>query len=110
MDRRLPPEVICRWVGHRRESYVGGYYFDRRGRQREKWYQRCKRCGTSDGSEVYREGILERFTIWRLRRIRYQLLGHFKMWWRQECEECHKSKVRFGHKLGGHDNCHEIPF
>ena len=27
MDRRLPPEVICRWVGHRRESYVGGYYF-----------------------------------------------------------------------------------
>ena len=63
----IRPHRICHLIGHKREPYVAGYYTDRRGREREKWYSRCKRCGTSDGGEVYAEGLLERFAWWRIK-------------------------------------------
>ena len=96
---------ICRLIGHRCESYIGGWYTDRRGRQREKWYRRCTRCGTSDGGEVYREGLLERFTWWRIRawpwRVREALRTRI-------CVYCGKPERRLGRKVGDHRGC--IPF
>lgn len=92
-------------------EYIGGYYTDRRGRQREKWYSRCKRCGTSDGGEVFREGLLERIT-WRrfCSAVADRFLGT-QLWWRTDCWDCKRPIRRFGRKIGDHENCRDdIPF
>ena len=98
------PHHICRLIGHRRESYVGGYYTDRRGRQREKRYSRCTRSGTSDGAEVYREGLMERFSWRRIRAWRWRA----RNWWRTDCIDCGQPATRFGRPFGDHDDC--LPF
>jgi hypothetical protein len=106
----IPPHVICEWIGHKREEYHAGYYFDRRGRERTRWHQRCKRCGTSDGGEVFNEGRLERFRVWRLRGALRRAIILFHMWRREDCDDCHQPIVRFGRSVGDHKNCSDIPF
>lgn len=111
MPSPIPPHHICRLIGHRRESYVGGTYTDRRGRQREKWYRRCTRCGTSDGGEVYAEGLLERFAWLRIRQAWRSLVARARLWWREDCWDCKRPVRRFGRAVGRHENCgDEIPF
>jgi hypothetical protein len=104
----LNPHTICRWIGHRREGYSAGYYTDRRGRQRERWHSRCARCGTSDGAEVFRDGILERFGYRTLRRTAFRWLVALCFWWRTDCHDCGQPKVRRGRRVGDHSGC--IPF
>ena len=108
MNSPIPPHHLCRLIGHRRESYIGGTYTDRRGRQREKWYRRCKRCGTSDGYEVYRPGLLEAFTPYELRCRWWRIRDAIRGWWRSTCHDCGKTERRFGKSVGDHDGC--IPF
>jgi hypothetical protein len=104
----ITPYRICHLIGHRRERYMAGYYWDRRGRQREKWYSRCTRCGTSDGGEVYREGLLERLTWWRIRSAAYRTCERLKAWVHTDCFDCKQPEVRFGRHVGDHTDC--IPF
>ena len=99
---------ICRLIGHDREAYVAGWYTDRRGRRRERWYTRCKRCGASDGGEVFRDGLLERFAWWRLVRPFRQARGAVGSWIRLDCHDCGKPEVRFGRDVGDHGGC--LPF
>jgi len=98
---------LCGWIGHDRERYQAGWYHDRGGRQRERWYSRCRRCGTSDGGTVFEPGILEfnRFRQWR-----WAARGRLQAWIGRNCEDCGKRRIRFGHEVGQHDNCEEIPF
>jgi hypothetical protein len=106
----IPPHTLCRWFGHRREGYNADIYWDRHGRQRHRWHQRCTRCGTSDGAEVFREGILERFTVRRILSAIYDYRFRLRLWWREDCDDCHKPVMRFGRKVGDHDNCDVMPF
>lgn len=101
---------ICRLLGHSREPYIGHQRLGRDGRLHPIWYARCKRCGTSDGGEVYREGLFER---WRWYRFRWWLIERpkkIRRWIRTDCEDCGKPEVRFGRRVGEHDNCVVIPF
>jgi hypothetical protein len=104
------PSIICRAVGHKRERYLAGYYQDRRGYPRERWYSRCVRCGTTDGGEVFREGWVERLTIsralWRVREAR----GSFAAWRRSDCEDCGMPNQKYGRPVGDHSKCNPIPF
>ena len=104
----LNPHTICSWLGHRRKGYSAGHYTDRRGRERERWHARCKRCGTSDGGEVYSDGCLEPFGYWRLRAAIWTARVRIRFWWRTNCHDCGKPEVRFGCHVGNHDGC--IPF
>ena len=104
----IEPHRICHLIGHDREPYMAGYYTDRRGRQREKWYRRCKRCGTSDGGEVYAEGLLERFTWWRIKSVWWRRRDASRKWWSSTCNDCGKPERRFGRRVGDHRGC--IPF
>lgn len=106
----IPPHRICEWIGHDREGYDAGFYTDRRGRRRQRWHQRCKRCGPSDGGEVFNEGRLERFRRWRIRRALREMTTRWRSWWRYDCDDCHKPSVRFGRPVGDHDQCDQIPF
>lgn len=100
----MHPIRICHLIGHRRESYIGRHVLTRRGHLRPIHYSRCIRCGTSDGGEVYREGLLERLH-WR--RIR-------GAWWRLRtsrrviCHDCGKPERRWWRSVGDHRGC--IPF
>lgn len=95
----IPPHRICRILGHRREGYNAGVYTDRRGRRRERWHLRCTRCGTSDGGEIYRQGLLE----WVMRKLR-----RFREWHCTICHACGLPERRFGKSVGDHSGC--IPF
>lgn len=106
----IPPYTICRWLGHKRQSYIYGQRFDQRGRLRNKWGSRCTRCGTSDYGEVYKRGYLECVRYWRPRIIWWRAKEHLKNWWRQDCEDCGKPTVRCGRPVGDHRNCDVIPF
>lgn len=101
---------ICHLIGHRRERFMAGHYWDLRGRQRERWHSRCTRCGTTDGGEVYREGLLERFTWWRVRSAAYRARERLKVWWRSDCDDCGKPDQRCGRPVGNHRDCDPIPF
>jgi hypothetical protein len=46
---RIPPRLICEWLGHAPEGYDVGRWQGRDGRWRTRRRSRCKRCGTSDG-------------------------------------------------------------
>lgn len=106
----IPPRRICEWIGHDREGYDAGYYTDRRGRRRQRWHQRCKRCGTTDGGEVWNEGHLGRFRGWQIRSAIRQRMTLLRLWWRDDCDDCHKPCVRFGRRVGDHSQCNPIPF
>jgi hypothetical protein len=106
----IPPHLICEWLGHSRELYRNGYYHDRRGRERERWHNRCKRCGTSDGGEVFREGRIERFRGRGLRSAFRRQVTLWKFWWREDCEDCRKPRMRVGRSVGDHARCEVIPF
>lgn len=103
----VEPWRVCVWLGHNREMYCADTYTDGRGRWRERWYSRCKRCGTSDGGTVFEPGILE-FTWFRMWRARTE--RRIKEWCREDCDDCRKPKVRFGRPVGNHLKCEEIPF
>lgn len=106
----IPPHVVCRWLGHDRETYAAGFYLDRHGRHRTKFYSRCKRCGTSDGGEVFNEGIFERFRWRRIRKAAWRFRRSFGLWAYDKCGECGKTQTICGRHVGDHSNCNEIPF
>ena len=101
------PRHICRILGHRREAYRAGWYFDWRGRQRERWHARCTRCGTSDGATVYESGLIEA-VAYAFRRPIPRAVATIRSWWRTDCFYCHKPERRFGRPVGDHRDC--IPF
>jgi len=109
--RIIEPYRVCRLIGHSREGYNAGGYTDRRGRWRQRWHQRCRRCGTSDGGEVYNQGALEWMRPRNLRRRYYEMTRRIGRWWREDCIACHKPAVRFGKAWGDHSGCDDdIPF
>lgn len=110
MRSPIAPWRICHLIGHRRQMYDAGRYTDRRGRWRTRWHSRCIRCGTSDGGEVFREGILEHLTVWNLMRACRRRREALRNWIWQECDDCHKPSVRFGRSIGYHSKCDLIPF
>jgi hypothetical protein len=101
---------VCSWLGHRREIYAAGLYMDRRGRWRTRYHHRCTRCGTSDGAEVFFPGVFEGWRYYSPRCIWWRGREGAKAWWRQTCEDCGEPTVRFGRRVGNHENCDVIPF
>lgn len=106
----IAPHRICNWLGHKRESYMAGYYTDRRDYQRERRHSRCTRCGTSDGGTVYEPGRLEYLRPQEIRRAYRRFRLRFTDWWRQDCDDCRKPMVRCGRNVGKHEDCDVIPF
>ena len=105
----IEPYRICHLIGHKRTGYNpdkphGGY------RRRNRWYMRCDRCGTTDGGEVYREGLFERFTYWRIRIAVFGWTINFRHWLWSDCMYCRKPAWRFGRAVGVHDDENHIPF
>ncbi len=107
----IPPHRICHLIGHKRTGYdPDGHPDNYRPRYRRRWYMRCDRCGTTDASEVYREGLLERFTWWRLRWAWHGLTYKVRFWLWADCSDCGKPIMRFGRRIGTHDGDEHIPF
>lgn len=108
----IHPSTICHWLGHKREYYLTGYYYDRRGRQRERWHRRCVRCGTSDGGEVFQPGRLEWISdLYQdpgrpFRTLRFKVSS----WRIHTCSCCGLPDRRFGFRVGDHVECDKIPF
>lgn len=101
---------ICHLLGHTRESYIGRHRLGRDGRLRPIYYSRCKRCGTSDGGEVFREGLFERFNWPRIKWWVIDCPGKIRAWIGTKCEDCGKPDTRFGRPAGDHEGCDVIPF
>jgi hypothetical protein len=104
----IAPHRICRLIGHSREGYDAGHYTDRRGRLRQRRHMRCTRCGTSDGGEVFNEGLFERWTIWHLRVALHRGWQAIKLWWHTDCGDCNLPERRRGRAVGDHHDC--LPF
>ena len=105
----IHPIRICHLIGHKRTGYnpdgPSGHY-----RRRNRWYMRCDRCGTTDGGEVYREGLLERFTWWRMRVTFYRMTDELRHRLWSDCTDCGKPLWRLGRAMGNHDDENHIPF
>lgn len=101
--------LVCRLIGHRRQHYDGPRYYHR-GCWRTPSYFRCTRCGTSDGYEVFRRGILESLTWHEIKRLSYVWRLRWRDWHEQICEDCGRPCVRFGRQVGDHRKCDVIPF
>jgi hypothetical protein len=99
-------DLLCRLVGHKRGQRKGGQYYHH-GRWRDRWYTYCQRCGSSDLGEIYRSGIFEALTPWRIRRALQSASDAFRS---RRCTDCGKPSIRFGRAVGDHTNCDEIPF
>jgi hypothetical protein len=108
MRRSQHPEIICRWLGHKRESYIGRYRTGRDGRQFPLYYSRCTRCGTSDGATVFEHGHLERFKWWNIKVVYWRMKRDtMKLLW-SNCHDCGKAEMRFFRPVGDHSDC--VPF
>lgn len=101
-------DLRCMLIGHSR-VYDHPHQVLRWGRWRTVSYARCRRCGTSDGCEVYQPGYWETFAG-AMRRARYGWRPVLSRWLRQDCEDCGKPCVRFGREVGDHEKCDVIPF
>jgi hypothetical protein len=105
----IDPIHICHLIGHKRTGYNPDGP-SRHYRRRNRWYMRCDRCGTTDGEEVYREGLLERFTWWRLRIAFYSATRNMRRWLWDDCIDCGLPSRRFGRFIGKHDDDRHMPF
>ena len=100
---------LCRVFGHDRESYYAGDAFRMDDcRRRPRYYSRCRRCRTSEGSEVFRPGLFEWATPSNLDVVPLRLRYFISGWWRTEFSDCGKPTVRCGRSQGNHGNC--LPF
>ena len=97
----ISPRRICRLIGHKPKYHEGPRYL-RNGRWRTPSYTRCERCGTSDGYEVHRAGLLERFAWRRIRAWPWRAREAMRT---VICIDCGKPERRLGRKVGDHRGC-----